>query len=178
MIISAPKNGNELRNLLFTALDQKDNLFAIRYPKDSYVKFDRNGDPEILDIGSWEMVKDGEEVAILGVGNMLQLAINAMDELDPKVIDPTIVNARFIKPLDTEMLTNIAQSHKKIITIEDNTLEGGFGSKVVKFINDNDLDCHVKTMGIPDKFIEHGTREQLLDLVGLSTENLVKILKS
>ena len=178
MVIAAPKDGNELRNLMFTALKQTDNLFAIRYPKDSYVKFDRGAKPEILDIGSWELIKEGQETAILGVGNMLQLAIEAIDELDPKIHNPTIVNSRFIKPLDESLLNKIAEEHDRIITIEDNTIEGGFGTKVVQFINDNQLDCKVEIMGIPDQFIEHGTRQQLLDLVGLNTENLIKVIKS
>ncbi len=178
MVIAAPSSGNELRNLLFTALDQTDNLFAIRYPKDSYVEFDQNVNAEILDIGSWEMVKEGKEIAILGVGNMVQVALEAMDKLDPKVYDPTIVNARFIKPLDEDMLTEIAKEHDRIITIEDNVLEGGFGSKVTKFIHDNKMDCQVETMGIADKFIEHGTRDQLLELVGLTSDNLLKVIKS
>ncbi|MCF7886466.1 MAG: 1-deoxy-D-xylulose-5-phosphate synthase, partial [Candidatus Marinimicrobia bacterium] len=134
--------------------------------------------PDTLQIGSWDMVRQGQEIAILGIGNMVQIAIDSMDILDPNFYNPTIVNARFIKPLDKDMLTQIAEDHKKIITIEDNTLEGGFGSKVVKFINDNELDCKVQTMGIPDHFIEHGSRQQLLELVGLTSENLVNIIKS
>jgi len=176
MIIAAPKNGNELRNLMYTALEQTDYLFAIRYPKDSYVEFDCDGDHKILEIGSWEIINQGQNVAILAVGNMLQNAIESIDILKKKNINPTVVNARFIKPLDEKLLTDLAEDHQRIITIEDNALEGGFGSKVTKFLNDNELDCKVQTMGIPDKFIEHGTRAELLELVGLTINNLVKIV--
>jgi 1-deoxy-D-xylulose-5-phosphate synthase len=175
MIIAAPKSGNELRNLMYTALDQTDYMFAIRYPKDSYVEFDSDGAHRILEIGSWEIINQGQDVAILAVGNMLQNAIESIDILKKKNINPTVVNARFIKPLDEKLLTDLAEGHQRIITIEDNALEGGFGSKVTKFLNDNELDCKVQTMGIPDKFIEHGTRAELLELVGLTTDNLVKI---
>ena len=176
IIVSAPRTGNELRNLLFTALEQDSNPFAIRYPKDSYVEFDKGIEPEILEIGSWETVKEGQDIAILGIGTMVQASLNAINDLQNNGIDPTIINARFIKPLDEEKLTEIVSSHNKIITIEDNTLEGGFGSKVTKFINDNKMDCSVDTLGIEDEFIEHGTRDELLDLVGLTPDGIAQFI--
>ncbi|MFH1214593.1 MAG: 1-deoxy-D-xylulose-5-phosphate synthase, partial [Candidatus Neomarinimicrobiota bacterium] len=167
MIISAPRDGNELRNLLKTALDQKAAPFAIRYPKASCVEFDSEISAETYEIGKWEIVKSGNKIAIVSVGVMTNSAVDAVCLLESQNIHPTIVHARFVKPLDTEMLQKIAQNHKLIITIEENSIIGGFGEQVSRYYINQNMHVMINLLAIPDRFIEQGAREILLRNLGL-----------
>lgn len=177
MIIAAPRNGNELRDLIFTALEQSEKPFAIRYPKASYVEFDENKETELLEIGKWEVVNRGKEVAILSVGVMTNTALQAVDQLKKVGINPTIIHARFVKPFDEEVLLKTAKTHSVILTIEENTINGGFGMTVTKFLCDSGTDKNIITLGIPDNFVTHGEREILLRDVGLDSAGIVRAVK-
>ncbi len=178
MIVTAPKDGNELRNLLATALNSKRN-FSIRYPKACSRDFNLNLEPIIMNIGKWEILQKGTDTAILAVGSMVGLVVDHK-ELIYKSLGylPTIVNACFIKPLDNDLLMTLCESHSKIITIEEGSLTGGFGSAVSDFLHDNNQDNQLHRLGIPDHFIQQGTRKELLHEVGLTAENIVSIIES
>ena len=177
MIVTAPKDGNELRNLLATALKSQRN-FSIRYPKTSSINFDPEGKPQLLEIGSWEILQKGEDVAILAVGSMVGMVFDAKNKINQNLgFSPTLVNARFIKPFDSDLLIELCASHKTLLTIEEGVLSGGFGSAVSTFLHENNFTNKLIRLGIPDNFVEHGTRKELLEDLGLTSDNIISLLK-
>ncbi|MCG2717019.1 MAG: 1-deoxy-D-xylulose-5-phosphate synthase [Candidatus Marinimicrobia bacterium] len=177
MIIAAPRNGNELRDLLFTSLAQDKNPFVIRYPKDSCVEFSENLKPEVLDIGSWIKIREGKDIAILSVGTMTNVAEKAIGIVEEESISPTLIHAQFIKPIDETYLKIIAENHSTIITIEENSLAGGFGNIINSIVSKNRWKVNIKSLGLPDKFIEHGPRDVLLKNVGLDPEGVASEIR-
>jgi 1-deoxy-D-xylulose-5-phosphate synthase len=177
LIVAAPRNGNELRDLLFTALDQNQNPFAIRYPKDACVEFDPNKEPALLKIGQWVPIVEGRDIAIIAVGVMTNYAEKALKLVQDEGITPTLIHAQFIKPFDENYLKQIADRHRYIITIEENALRGGFGSTITSVIAKNRGKMSFINLGLPDYFIEHGVREILLKNLGLDAEGLAKSIR-
>ena len=172
MILAAPKNGNELRNLLYTALNQK-GPFGIRYPKFSSVEFDRNGQADLLPIGSWEVEKKGDDLMILAVGPMVYNALSVASELDKENISCEVVNCRFIKPMDTAYLNSIIKrGFDKIITIEEGVINGGFGDAVCSYLLENGYRGAIKRLGLPDSYVEHGSRNQILNSLSLGNDGI------
>lgn len=170
MVVTAPKDGDELRNLLYTAFQQDKNLFSIRYPKDGCIKLTDGHKFEEIEIGKWKTLREGRDIALLAVGTMVANSLKAAEMLEKEGYSATVINCRFVKPLDQAMLKSIIQTHEHIVTVEENVLSGGFGSQVGQFINNQGLDCGTLTnLGIPDYFIEHGSRDILLDNIGLSS---------
>ncbi len=174
MIVMAPKDEQELRNLLFSAVTEyKDGPSAIRYPRG------KGTGTEIkpfkaIPLGKWEVLKNGEDVAILAVGKMVSYAVKAAEILKEKSISCHVVNCRFIKPLDTEMLDSLFGKFDKFITLEDGQKSGGFGSAVLEYIaGRNYKNKTVNIHGIPDKFIEHATQDELFHDLMLDTEGIV-----
>jgi 1-deoxy-D-xylulose-5-phosphate synthase len=179
MIVAAPKDGNELRNLLFTAFQQDQNPFAIRYPKDSCISLDSQHQFEALPIGKWEVLRRGEKVAILAVGTMVANALRAAELLEKERLSVTVVNCRFVKPLDEKLLANIAKDHTHLVTAEENAITGGFGSQVATNLlsSGRPIESLIQ-LGIPDRFIEHGSRAILLDNIGLSPEKIAETCRT
>lgn len=177
VIIAAPRNGNELRDLLFTAYEQKEHPFVIRYPKDSCVIFDENREANILKTGTWETVRQGSDIAVIGVGVMTNVAEAALQILENDNIKPSLYHARFIKPIDEEMLKTIAERHSVIITIEENSLCGGFGSFLQSYVAEKNWNVRVRSLGLPDQFVEHGPRDLLLREVGLDPVSIANAIK-
>lgn len=176
IILSAPSNGNEFFDLLHTAILER-KPFAIRYPKDTSHSFDENRKPNKLKIGSWETLNQGKEVAIIAVGSMVKVAMDALQLITEKLkVNPTIVNARFIKPFDEGMLVKILNSHKQIVTLEEGALAGGFGSSILEFVNSKGKSNSISCMGIPDQYIGQGTRQELLDDLKLNTDGLFEVI--
>jgi 1-deoxy-D-xylulose-5-phosphate synthase len=156
MIVSAPKDENELQHLLFTAIQTKHPM-SVRYPRGSGVGISLDTQFKYFPTGKGEIVKSGNDIALLAIGSTVQPALEAALELAKQNIDATVVNARFAKPLDSELITEIANRFRKIITIEENTLSGGFGSAVLGLLETSDLhNVNLKRLGIPDEFVEHG----------------------
>ena len=176
IIITAPKNGNELKSLLLTGI-KSEKAFSIRYPKGNSITYDPEIKPEILKIGSWELLTEGNDIAILAVGSMVDVAQNTLKLLKNDNINITLVNCRFIKPIDEKMLENIFKSHKTIITIEEGTVLGGFGSSILEYASLKNIKANIKVLGIPDQFIQHGPRSELLDDIGLSKNKLYNTIK-
>ncbi len=173
LIVAAPRDGNELRNLLFTAMDQDKQPFAVRYPKEKCHEFQESKQPELLKIGKWERIQEGKKVAVISTGTMTNTLINILPTLAEEKITPSLYHAVFVKPMDTELLLKIGKKYKKIITVEENTIVGGLGSKISQFIDDHDFKARVYNFAIPDEFVTQGTRGQLLNEVGLSEEKLI-----
>lgn len=176
VIVAAPKDGDELRDLLYTAIRQEEKPFAIRYPRDSVPRPVTEGRaPETIAIGSWETLEEGEEVAILATGTMVEAAMQAREAMAEGGCRPTIVNARFVKPMDLGVLKRVAETHDLIVTVEENAISGGFGAAVASHLADRlRPGQRVVNLGIPDRFVEHGPRKMLLDEVGLSPEGIAR----
>ena len=162
MIISAPMNEQELRNLMYTAqLDTVKNPFVIRYPRGEGVMPEWRTKMEAIQIGKGRKLKDGEDVAILSLGHPGNFAQAAIRELRTDGINPAHYDMRFVKPLDEALLHEIFTKFDKIVTIEDGTVTGGFGSAVLEFMAKYNYRAQVKIMGIPDRIVEHGTLKEL-----------------
>ncbi len=168
-VIAAPKDGDELCDLLKTAVDQEVYPFAIRYPKRSSRTFTADRPFSTIPIGTWEMLHEGRDACLLAVGAMVETAEKARQELLPEGIDLAVVNCRFVKPLDAAMLRNLTGRYPVLITVEENTLRGGFGDAVHEFFSESGLTAGaLHHVGLPDRFVTHGSVAQLFDEVGLS----------
>ncbi|MFQ6614230.1 MAG: 1-deoxy-D-xylulose-5-phosphate synthase, partial [Fidelibacterota bacterium] len=174
MIISAPKDGNEFRNLLYTGISQTTSSFSIRYPKTDAVTFDPAGQAELLPIGSWEIMKTGKDFAIFAVGPQVFTALEVAREAETLGWSGEVVNCRFVKPMDVAYLKRAARRFSAILTVEEGTLSGGFGEGVAAWLFDHQYQGRIARAGIPDRFIEHGPREQLLRDIGLDKEHLLE----
>lgn len=174
LIVAAPKDENELQHLLYTAV-KLGSPVAIRYPRSPGLGVQLDTTLREIPVGEAEVVKYGDDVALLALGSMVAPALEAAGKLALKGVEATVVNARFAKPLDESLIIELASRIKRIVTIEENTLSGGFGSSVLKLLQHSGLhDVQVKNMGIPDEFIEHGTQEFLRSVYGLDTEGIVR----
>ncbi|MFL2983399.1 MAG: 1-deoxy-D-xylulose-5-phosphate synthase [Candidatus Neomarinimicrobiota bacterium] len=177
MIVTAPKNGNEFRHLLYTALNINDKPFSIRYPKSSSVQFEEEGQMELLPIGSWETIIKGEDLVIMAVGPMVYTAIHVADELMRDGISIEIVNCRFIKPMDIAYLQNIRNKFSNVLTLEEGILNGGFGDGVAAWLLEHGYSGRLKRLGLPDTFVEHGSRDQILISLGLDVSGIISSIK-
>jgi len=176
MTIMAPKNRHEFYQMLLYSQDF-DGPLAIRVPKGAASECFNDMDAPIS-YGAFEMLHSGSKVAILAVGSMVDVAEQMLPILQEKGVDPTIVNARFVKPLDKQGISLLASTHKLLVTLEENVSSGGFGSCVVDYVNDEDLKTKVLKIALPDAFVPHGSRQELLQMNGLDAESIVnKILK-
>ncbi|HKJ67551.1 MAG TPA: transketolase C-terminal domain-containing protein, partial [bacterium] len=178
MVISAPRDGNELRDLMYTAKQYQGGPFSIRYPKESCVAYDPNAEPRVLEIGRWEMINQGEDVLVLAVGATVNRAQEAIEILSREGDNPGLVNMRFIKPLDVEMLDSIASRYSHLVTLEENSQVGGAGSYVLQYIQENHPGTiQVTNLALPDTYVEHGSRTEVLHRVGLSTQDITDKLR-
>lgn len=171
IIISEAMNEVELRNLMLTAKNQ--NMpFAIRYPRGKGVMIDWKKPMKELPIGKAELLKKGEKLAILSMGHVGNFAMEAAEKLAKDGFNPTVVNMRFLKPFDEEMISEILKTHKSIITVENGTIIGGLGSMIAEYSNEKGYANHIIKLGVPDKFIEHGTTEELFAECGFDADSI------
>jgi len=173
--VLAPKDTRELRNMLYTAIRQLRGPVAVRFPRDKAIGADQQYPFELIDYKRWETLHQGQGVVILAYGAMVETARQALPLLQERGVNPTIINARSCKPLDTVLLKQIiGQSSDKIVTIEEGCLAGGFGSAVLEFAASLRFEqpavkqAEIACLGVPDHFVEHGARSILLDINGLS----------
>lgn len=179
MVIMMPKDENELRRMMKTGIDYNEGPIAVRYARmpGTGVKIEEKMEP--IPIGTWETVREGERVAVLAVGPMVQIAEEAAELLRPQGITVKVVNARFIKPLDESMLLALAKKRYSIITMEEGAVMGGFGSAVLEFYADKGVSgLQIRTLGVPDYFVEHGSIKEQRQETGLTVENLVTHIQS
>ncbi len=178
MIVSAPMNEAELRNLMYTAQLEENQLpFVIRYPRGQGVMPEWRTPFEKIEIGKGRVIKEGEDVAILTIGHPGNFAVKACNMLKTEGFNPAHYDMRFAKPLDEAMLHQIANKFSKIITVEDGTIVGGFGSAVLEFMAANNYTPEVKMLGIPDRIVEHGKPEELHRECGYDAEAIVAAVK-
>jgi len=162
LIVSAPMNEQELRNLMYTAqLDSTGLPFVIRYPRGEGVMPEWKTPLTAIEIGKGRKIKDGKEVAILSFGHPGNFATTAIRNLRSEGIDPAHYDIRFVKPLDEALLHEVFTNYSKIVTVEDGTVVGGFGSAILEFMNANGYKADVTILGIPDRLVEHGTLKEL-----------------
>jgi len=161
MIVSAPMNEIELRNLMYTAQQNNNGPFTIRYPRGKGVTNNWKKEFKLINIGEGRTICEGDDIAILSIGNIGNYATKAIQKLNEENIYPSHYDMRFVKPLDEKLLHKILKKHKFILTVEDGCVIGGFGSAIIEFISDNYYSNTVQRLGIPDKIIEHGTQDEL-----------------
>ncbi len=161
MVVSSPMNEIELRNLMYTASRYKEGPFTIRYPRGNGEIVDWRQPFEELPIGKGRLMKEGKDLAILTIGPIGNYAVGASARLDGEGIDAAHYDMRYVKPIDSDMLHQVFKQHKRVITVEDGTLVGGFGSAVLEFMSDNHYNAQVVRLGIPDEIVEHGEQREL-----------------
>jgi 1-deoxy-D-xylulose-5-phosphate synthase len=178
MIVSAPMNEQEMRNMMFTAQLGKYGPFAIRYPRGKGVMVNWQTPFEEIVPGSSRQLSEGSDLAILSIGHVGNFVAEAVENLKKENIGVAHYDMRFVKPLDETQLHKIFSKHQFVLTVEDGTISGGFGSAVLEFMATNDYLSHVKILGIPDRFIEHGTQKELWRDCGIDCDGIVKAAKS
>ncbi|MDE3839532.1 1-deoxy-D-xylulose-5-phosphate synthase [Bacillus methanolicus] len=179
IVIMMPKDENEGQHMVNTALKYDDGPIAMRFPRGNGIGVPMDEKLRTIPIGTWEVLREGKDAAILTFGTTIPMAMEAAVLMEKQGITVKVVNARFIKPLDEKMLHAILNENIPIITVEEAVLQGGFGSAVLEFAHDHGYhEAKIDRMGIPDRFIEHGSVNKLLEEIGLTTENLVLKLQS
>ncbi|HKJ31228.1 MAG TPA: transketolase C-terminal domain-containing protein, partial [Balneolales bacterium] len=178
IVVSAPMNENELRNLMFTASEYQNGPFAIRYPRGKGVGMAWNGDYQKMKIGKGECIRDGEEIAILSYGTIGNYVTQATDELTrSEDIQIGHYNMRFVKPLDTALIDEIMTKYSHIITIEDGVKTGGFGSAVAEYVVSKKNPIPITILGVPDYIVEQGTQAELHADCGIDKNGIIKQVK-
>jgi 1-deoxy-D-xylulose-5-phosphate synthase len=174
MIVSAPMNEEELRNLMYTAqLPETNAPFSIRYPRGNGAMVDWKKSFQKITIGKGRRIQNGEDIAILTIGHIGNYAVTACKQLEEKGINAAHYDMRFVKPIDEELLHEVFKKHSKIITVEDGCIMGGMGSAVIEFMADNNYNAQVKRLGIPDRFIDHGEQPELYAECGFDADSIV-----
>ncbi|MYA58251.1 1-deoxy-D-xylulose-5-phosphate synthase [Candidatus Poribacteria bacterium] len=175
MVVMAPKDENELQSMVKTAVSYQEGPIAFRYPRGTGMGVKMTSEPQVLPIGKSEIVREGEDVLVIAVGNRVYPALEAAQTLADSGISAAVINARFVKPLDTETILPLAERIGKVITIEDGVIMGGFGSAVLEAIAAAGLkDVQIKNLGIPDEFIEHGDIQHLYALCQCDADAVVR----
>ena len=178
MVICAPKDGTELKQLLQLATERFDAPIAIRWPR-ADIPEGHLQDRPLLEWGTWERLQEGNDGVILAVGTMVAQSLKAAALLDGKGVHVTVVNCRFVKPFDLAMLEELAASQTKFITVEEGSLIGGFGSGINDWLTDTGRhEIQLHRLGIPDQFIEHGSRSELLQMLSLHPEGIAGAVES
>ncbi|MEO5501461.1 MAG: 1-deoxy-D-xylulose-5-phosphate synthase, partial [Ginsengibacter sp.] len=184
MIVSAPMNESELRDLMYTAqLDSTNSPFVIRYPRGEAVKADWKTEMKEIKIGTGRKLsegspgKDGNGIAILSFGHPGNFAAAAIRDVKAEGINPAHYDIRFVKPLDEPMLHEVFQNFSKIITVEDGTIVGGFGSAILEFMNAHNYKADIKILGIPDIVVEHASQKQQQDLAGITPNHIAEAIR-
>ena len=173
IIVMAPKDEGEMRDMMLTMLEHNGPA-AMRYPRGNGVGADIERQPEVLEVGKGEILRDGGEVAILAYGSMVHPSLHAAENLAKEGIEATVVNARFVKPLDSSLLLALARTKRLLVTVEEAYLAGGFGSAILELLEENGLQDKVRVvrMGIPDRLVTHGDPKLLLAKYGLDADGI------
>jgi 1-deoxy-D-xylulose-5-phosphate synthase len=179
LIVSAPMDESELRNLMYTAqLEENNHPFSIRYPRGCGIVTDWKKPFRKIEIGKGRQLSEGDDLAILTIGKPGIFARKAVKELAGNTIFAAHYDMRFVKPIDDELLGKIFQKYKKVLVVEDGTVKGGFGSAVLEFMAEHGFSAEVKLLGIPDRFIEHGSTEKLYESCGISKTGIIRAVKT
>jgi 1-deoxy-D-xylulose-5-phosphate synthase len=177
MVIMAPKDENELRHMLVTAIGHQAGPVAIRYPRGAGVGVATDEPMHLLPIGRAETLREGTDVALLAVGSMVLPAERAAEQLAVEGIEATVVNARFVKPLDEQLILDLTDSHGSLVTVEENTVRGGFGAGVLEVLAANGRSIPVRTLGIPDRIYEQASQSRLREMAGLTPDRIAAVAR-
>jgi 1-deoxy-D-xylulose-5-phosphate synthase len=179
MVLMMPKDENEGQHMVYTAFQYNDGPIAMRFPRGNGLGIPLDETLQEIPIGTWEVLREGRDAVILTFGTTIPMAMKAANMLEKQGCSVKVINARFIKPLDSKLLTAILLMDVPVLTIEESTLQGGFGSAVLEFASDEGFHhVEISRMGIPDHFIEHGSVKELWNEIGLTTETIVQNIKS
>jgi 1-deoxy-D-xylulose-5-phosphate synthase len=178
MVVSAPMNEEELRNLMYTAQLPNQGPFSIRYPRGNGVMPEWKTPFKEIKVGQGRKVTSGEDIAILTIGHPGNFAQSAIEQLKGSGVSIAHYDMRFVKPLDTLLLHEIFSKFNKVITVEDGCLMGGFGSAVLEFMIDQKYQAEVTRLGIPDEYIHHGTQEELWADCGFDAQSIVRTIST
>ena len=170
MIIMAPADENECRQMLTTGIHYNGPV-AVRYPRGKGPGVAINNTLECIEIGQALQVREGKDIALLAFGSTVTAAVEVAKELNA-----TVINMRFVKPLDGNIIKDVASTHKTLFTLEDNVVKGGAGSAINEFLNESSIDVRVVNIGLPDRNLEHGSREELLEEAGLDVVGIKKTI--
>ncbi len=173
MVVSSPMNESELRNLMYTAQSKNYGAFTIRYPRGNGVMTDWKTPFELIKPGTGRRIQTGDDVAFLTLGPIGNYALKACEQLQEKGISAALYDMRFAKPLDEILLHEVFGKFKHVITVEDGCVQGGMGSAVLEFMADHGYHAQVKRLGIPDKYIEHGTQDELYAECGYDVNGMI-----
>ncbi|MEQ8162434.1 MAG: 1-deoxy-D-xylulose-5-phosphate synthase [Smithellaceae bacterium] len=177
IVVMAPADENELQHMLKTAVECKYPV-SLRYPRGKGVGVPLEDDLKSLAIGKGEVLREGSDLAIFAIGSTVHPALAAARRLEAEGVNIKVINARFVKPLDAELLSQTASQIKKILTVEENVLQGGFGSAVLEMLAEKNINnIQVKRLGIPDEFVEHATQAELREKYGLDEEGIVRAIR-
>ncbi|HEY41894.1 MAG TPA: 1-deoxy-D-xylulose-5-phosphate synthase [Dehalococcoidia bacterium] len=174
LIVAAPKDEDELQHLLYSATKSVHPM-AVRYPRSAGLGVDMVPELHLIPAGEGELLRDGIDVAIIAIGSMVAPAVEAAEELAASGIEAAVVNARFAKPLDRKLILEVAKRIGRVVTVEENTLSGGFGSAITELLQTSQVgDIKIVSMGLPDEFIEHGSQMSLRSRYGLDAAGIVR----
>jgi 1-deoxy-D-xylulose-5-phosphate synthase len=179
MTVTAPKDATEMLALMRTAADHNDGPFCLRYPRDTAP----DQPPAMRDIaavpyGTWDVLRKGEQVAVLAAGTMVQPSLAAADRLAAEGLDVTVVNCRFLKPYDSLTLAAVLQDHRAVLVVEEGTVVNGFGAYMSQVIDRMDSEVRVAVHGVPDTFIDHAPRKRQLAATGLDAEGIAARIRA
>ena len=173
----APKDENELRHMLKTAVDCGLPV-SLRYPRGRALGVNIDEELKTLEIGKGEVLREGSDLAVIAIGSTVYPALSAAERLAKEGINIKVINARFAKPIDGELIASTAVAVKIIITVEENVLQGGFGSAVLELLSEKNITgAQVKRLGIADEFVEHATQAQLRQKYGIDEEGIFRVVK-
>jgi len=178
MVIMSPKDENELKDMVYTGVKYDDGPIALRYPRGSAVGVKIEEGFRELPIGKSEVLREGEDICIIAVGHLVNPSLDAAELLADDGIEACVINARFVKPIDEDLIVAKANSIGKILTCEENTIKGGFGSAVSELLLGKDINCAFDCVGLPDKFIEHGSQKILREKYGLDANGVYNKAKA
>lgn len=180
MVVMAPRDENELRNMLKFSADYQDGPVSIRYPRGSGTASSLSVESEAfeaIELGKAEILKEGNAAFVLAIGEMAPAALKASEILEKEGISVTVVNMRFIRPLDTALLDRVAVSGKPLITVEENMIAGGFGSAVLEYLASKGTVPHITLIGIPDTFGDQASRSRLLSMYGMDPDSIADTVR-
>ena len=178
MVLMAPKDEAEMRDMMLTAIEHPGPA-AIRYPRGNGIGVDISAAPKTMEVGKAEILRTGSEVAIVALGSMVYPALEAAKNLEKLGLDPTVVNARFVKPIDADTISELIKTHSLVVTVEEAYLQGGFGSAVLEVAEEHGLlgEAKIVRMGVPDRIVTHGDAKLLLAKYGLDADGIYLTVK-
>jgi 1-deoxy-D-xylulose-5-phosphate synthase len=176
MVIMAPKDENELQHMLKTGLSYQGPA-SVRYPRGVSMGVPMDRELKELEIGKAELLRDGTDVAIIAIGVSVWPAVKAAEQLAQDGLSPAVINARFVKPLDQELIVSVAKRVRYVVTVEEGCKMGGFGSAVLEALSDAGVNVKTKILGLPDWYIEQGPQDLLRERYGLTTDGITRSIK-